>query len=196
MIYLNAISRLRSELKKKIRQSKYRKSLGFFGVGSDIISPLELSGCKNISIGNNVHIAYKCRLAAVPHTQSPICELIIKDNCLIGNFNHIYATKKILLEDNVLTADKVYISDNLHGYSDINIPIVQQPIVQKKEVTIGSGSWIGENVCIIGASVGKHCVIGANSVVVKDIPDFCVAVGIPAKVIKRYNNETGVWEKC
>ena len=56
-------------------------------------------------------------------------------------------------------------------------------------VEIGDGTWIGENVCIIGASIGKQCVIGANSVVLKDIPDYCVAVGLPAKVIKKYNFE-------
>jgi acetyltransferase-like isoleucine patch superfamily enzyme len=60
---------------------------------------------------------------------------------------------------------------------------------------IGEGSWLGENVCVIGASIGKHCVIGANSVVTKDIPDYSVAVGIPAKVIKKYNFNKCEWEK-
>lgn len=183
-------------LKKYIAKKGYQKDLKSFGENSNIASPLEMLGKKNISIGNNVQIAYKCRLAAVPHTKSPICELIIKDGCLIGNFNHIYATKRILIEENVLTADRVYISDNLHGYSAINTPILAQPIVQKKEVVIGSGSWLGENVCVIGASIGKNCVVGANSVVINDIPDFCVVVGAPAKVVKRYNCITGSWEKC
>ena len=49
--------------------------------------------------------------------------------------------------------------------------------------------------CILGASVGKHCVIGANSVVTKDIPDYCVAVGSPAVVVKRYNTINKKWEK-
>lgn len=60
---------------------------------------------------------------------------------------------------------------------------------------IGEGSWLGENVCVIGASVGKHCTIGANAVVTKDIPDYSVAVGIPAKVIKQYNFKTQRWER-
>ena len=49
--------------------------------------------------------------------------------------------------------------------------------------------------CIIGASVGKHCVIGANAVVTKDVPDYCVAVGAPAKIIKKYNLKNKKWEK-
>ena len=92
-----------------------------------------------------------------------------------------------------MIADKVYISDNLHEYTNVCIPIIEQPIIQKKNVSIGSGSWIGENVCIIGATIGKHCVIGANSVVTHDIPDFSVAVGSPAKIIKRYDFSQNKW---
>lgn len=64
-----------------------------------------------------------------------------------------------------------------------------------EELKIGNGSWIGTHVAIIGdVHIGKHCVIGANSVVTKDVPAFCVVAGIPAKVIKRYNSETQQWE--
>ena len=60
---------------------------------------------------------------------------------------------------------------------------------------IGEGTWLGEGVCVIGAKIGKGCVIGANAVVTKDIPDYSVAVGSPAKVIKKYNSDTKRWEK-
>lgn len=61
---------------------------------------------------------------------------------------------------------------------------------------IGEGSWIGTNVVIVGnVRIGKRCVIGANSVVTKDIPNHCIAVGIPAKVVKQYNVHTGCWER-
>jgi acetyltransferase-like isoleucine patch superfamily enzyme len=73
---------------------------------------------------------------------------------------------------------------------------MDQPVTFTRKVEIGSGSWIGENACIIGAKVGENSVIGANSVVTKDIPDYCVAVGIPARVIRKYNREKKVWEKC
>ncbi|RAJ33459.1 acyltransferase [Pedobacter cryoconitis] len=157
-------------------------------------SILKIEGAKNIDIGNHVIIGYKGWLAAVPHTGSMICELIIGDGCRIGNFNHIYATKSIIIEKYVLTADKVYISDNLHGYENINIPILQQVIQQKNTVIIGEGAWLGENVCILGASVGKNSVIGANSVVTRNIPDYCVAVGSPAKIIKRFCFNSNKWK--
>ena len=131
----------------------------------------------------------------MPLTDNKHPQLIISDKCVLGHFNHIYATSEIIFEDSVLTADKVYISDNLHSYADLSKPIIEQPIKQLKRIRIGEGSWIGENVCIIGASIGKHCTIGANSVVTHDIPDYCVAVGAPARVIKRYNFETQQWEK-
>jgi acetyltransferase-like isoleucine patch superfamily enzyme len=166
-----------------------------FGTKAAIFHPLRIDGKKNISIGNKVIIQYKTWLAAVPLTGALTCDLIIGDGTCIGNFNHIYATKSIIIGKNVLTADRVYISDNLHSYNNINLPIINQPIKQVNAVDIGDGSWIGENVCIIGANIGKNCVIGANSVVTKDIPDYCVVVGIPARIIKRYCAERQDWYK-
>lgn len=173
----------------------YRSKFQNFGKGSSLLFPLNLDGIKNISIGDNVSIAYKTWLAALPQIISEECELIIGDGTCIGNFNHIYATKSIVIGKNVLTADKVYISDNLHGYEDITIPIIYQPIKQIGTVIIGDGTWLGENVCVIGAKIGKNCVIGANSVVTKDIPDYCLAVGVPAKIIKKYCKESEKWLK-
>jgi len=172
----------------------YRVSLKEFGSKSRILSPLKIQGKKNIIIGSKVLIQYKTWLAALPLTGFiRDCRLIIGDGCVIGNFNHIFATKSIVFGKNVLTADKVYISDNLHSYIDIDVPILHQRIKQINEVKIGDGSWIGENVCIIGASIGINCVIGANSVVTKDIPDYSVAVGAPAIIVKRYNLELKTW---
>lgn len=174
----------------------YNLVLGHFGFHSIISSPLRLDGKRRIKIGERCHIQYKSWLAAMPMTETNNCCLEIEDGCIIGHFNHIYATGRIILHKNVLTADKVYISDNIHGYMDIDIPILKQPIVQKGSVEIGEGSWLGENVCVIGASVGKHCVIGANSVVTHDIPDYCIAVGSPAKVIKKYDFSLKKWIKA
>ena len=94
-----------------------------------------------------------------------------------------------------MISDKVYISDNLHDYKDISIPIKAQEILEKSPVVIGENSWLGENVCVIGASVGRHCVIGANSVVINNIPDYSIAVGSPAKVIKKFNHISKTWDK-
>lgn len=174
-----------------VYNSKFKK----IGKKSRVLFPLNINGIQNISIGNNVSVAYKTWLAAVPHTGTEKCELIIGNGTCIGNFNHIYATNSIIIGENVLTADKVYISDNLHGYENINIPIIHQSIKQIGTVVIGDGTWIGENVCVIGVKIGKNCVIGANCVVTKDIPDYCVVVGSPSYIIKRFCQETNKWKK-
>ena len=171
----------------------YKKLLGRLGRCSYIDHPLRIDGGKSIFIGNGVIIKYKSWIASKPLTGCGDSKLVIEDGCVLGHFNHLFATKSIILHNNVLTADKVYISDNLHGYEDINIPVVKQPIVQNRTVEIGEGSWIGENVCILGAHIGKHCVIGANSVVTKNIPDYSVAVGAPAKVIKYFDLKKKEW---
>ena len=173
----------------------YSKFYGAFGFKSYVQSPLKIDGPKNIFIGKKVVVAYKSWLAAVPLTGAKECKLVLQDGVTIGHFNHIYATKSIILERDVLTADRVYISDNLHGYSNVDLPVKNQPIKQQGDVVIGEGSWIGENVCIIGAKIGKHCVVGANSVVTKSIPDYSVVIGAPAYIIKRYDAELKKWRK-
>jgi len=152
-------------------------------------------GGENIQVKPGVMIWDYTWIAALSPVKTDV-KLIIGEGTTIGRFNHIYATKRVEIGKNVLTADKVYISDSLHEYTNITIPIKKQPIKQLNDVYIGDGCWIGENVCIIGATIGKNCVIGANSVVLKDVPDYSVAVGIPAKIIKQYNFETDAWEKC
>ena len=173
----------------------YPRQFKYYGGGSFIKSPLRIDGARNISIGQNVCVNKHTWLACLPLTGHKNPHLKISDGCVIGTFNHIYATQGIVLEDYVLTADKVYISDNGHRYEDIDAPVISQPVKQLGTIRIGTGSWLGENVCVVGASVGKHCVIGANSVVTNDIPDYCVAVGAPAHVEKRYDFEKKEWVK-
>lgn len=175
--YYNIIARF--AIQNIAKDAKVSKLAGIFGG-------------KNIDVRSKVKIWDYTWLAALSPTKSDV-QLIIGEGTTIGRFNHIYATKKIEFGCNVLTADKVYISDNLHEYADVHKPIKQQPIKQLKEVYLGDGCWIGENVCIIGASIGKNSVIGANSIVTKDIPDFCVAVGVPAKVIKKFDFINNQW---
>ena len=188
---MNIFAKISAKLKAVLM---YKLSFHHYGRKSLILRPLQIDGKKYISIGDYVVVGEQSWLAAMPLTDNEHPQLKIGNKCVLGHFNHIYATSEIVIEDSVLTADKVYISDTLHSYADLSKPIIEQPIKQLKKIRIGEGSWIGENVCVIGASIGKHCTIGANAVVTKDIPDYCVAVGAPARVIKRYNMKTQKWE--
>ncbi len=192
-IMLKIITRLLHLPFRVLKYIYYKSKLGFLGNHSYIDSPLRIDGGNNIYIGNGVCIKYKTWLASKPLTGEKESKLVFEDGCSIGHFNHIFATKSIILHKNVLTADKVFISDNLHGYEDIAKPIRLQNIVQNNTVEIGEGSWLGENVCVLGAHIGRHCIIGANSVVTKDIPDYSVAVGSPAKIIKCYDFTKKEW---
>ncbi len=175
--------------------SRYKRMFKSIGRSVFINNPLKIDGHRNIMIGENVIISYKTWLAALPLTGSTDCVLSIGDGSCIGNFNHIYATREVIIGKNVLTADKVYIADNRHGYENIQLPVMKQPVKQIGKVYIGDGTWLGENVCVLGVTIGKNCVIGANAVVTKNIPDYAVAVGNPAIVIKRYCIETNQWKK-
>ena len=108
----------------------------------------------------------------------------IGERCRISIANSLEIGEKVLLSPNV------YITDCDHEYRNVDIPVIDQGIEQKgQKVSIGEGSYIGINAVIVGnVKIGKHCVIGANSVVTKDVPDYCVAVGSPAKVLKNIKN--------
>ena len=171
----------------------FARTFNSFGINTRVISPIAIEGSANISLGDNVIVAAHSCLAAVPLSGSKSCQLKINDGCRIGRFNHIYATKSIVLGNDVLTANNVYISDNSHNYDNPCLPVVQQPILQKDTVVIGDGSWLGQNACVIGAKIGRHCIVGANSVVTNNLPDFSVAIGAPARIIKRYDEQKNVW---
>ena len=85
----------------------------------------------------------------------------------------------------------MYITDQNHGYEDVSRPISQQS-QPERAVVIGDGSWLGYGAVVLpGVTIGKHVVIGANAVVTQDIPDYSVAVGSPARVIRRHDSDLG-----
>lgn len=97
--------------------------------------------------------------------------------------------------DNVMFAQNIVVSGLNHGFEDISLPPSKQKVICK-QILIGDDVWIGANsVITAGVTIGKHSVIGAGSVVTKNIPDFCVAVGNPARVVKKYNPISKLWEK-
>ena len=115
----------------------------------------------------------------------------IGDRCLIGRGSGIVGHFSIDIGNDVWTGHHVYITDQNHGYEDISIPISQQTQVERA-VSIGDGSWLGAGTVVLpGARIGKHVAVGANSVVTGILPDYCVAVGTPARVIKQYSEESG-----
>lgn len=100
----------------------------------------------------------------------------------------------IQIGDQVRLAQNVVISALNHNYQDVTVPISEQG-VNTNQVYIGDETWIGANSVILpGLFVGKHCVIGAGSVVTKDVPSYSVVAGNPAKILKTYNHKTKLWQ--
>jgi len=116
----------------------------------------------------------------------------IGDRCVIGKGSAIVGHSNIEIGDDVWTGPYVYITDVNHGYEDVTVPPGLQ-FAADRPVRIGAGAWLGTGVVVVpGASIGEHVVIGAGAVVVGEIPDRTVAVGNPARVIRRYDGERWV----
>lgn len=161
--------------------------------------PFECRNRKSISLGTNLTTGVHCRLEAT------ICDsekrIVLGDNIQMNDYVHITAHKYVSIGNNVLIASKVYISDCTHGsYSGMNqsspktVPESRKLI--QNNVVIEDNVWLGDNVCVLpGAHIGFGSIIGANSTVIGFIPENCIAVGSPAKVIKIYNSKLKQWVK-
>lgn len=179
-------------------KSRRGKKFGKFGAGSIILFPTTTIFNENyIHIGNDTMIGEHVALSAgMMPGQKCLTNPVVKigDRCLIGRGSGIVGHLSIDIGDDVWTGHHVYITDQSHGYSDISRPISQQS-QPENAVSIGEGSWLGHGVVVLpGAKIGKHVAVGANSVVTGELPDYCVAVGSPARVIKQYSQKDG-WIK-
>lgn len=173
-----------------------------FYPGARIIRfPFDIRNRKNILIGEGFTTGRCCRLEVCgKHPVTEKC-LTIGTQVQINDFVHIAACQKVSIGDHVLIASKVFITDINHGnfgdnkVYDLSIPPVEQEL-SSSAVCIEDRVWIGESVCILpGVTIGKYSVIGALATVTKSIPPYSIAVGNPARVIKRYNQNTSCWEK-
>ena len=161
--------------------------------------PFDIRNKKNIKIGKDFTTGFGCRIEAYPQKSSNDEVLLIGKNVEINDYVHIAAGEKIVIGDNVLIASKVFISDINHGNykgfnqdSPLTTPNSRQ--LSTSPVVIKDNVWIGEGVCIMsGVTIGIGCIIGASSVVTKDVPDYCIALGSPAKAIKKYDFESETW---
>ena len=168
--------------------------------------PQRLRGRRYINLGNALTTGVGCRIEAFDihsqgdsHGTDDRYKIIFGNNVQINDYVHISAMEKVYIGDNVLMASHIYISDNSHGCyrengTDPRIPPIDRSYFTAP-VIIGKNTWIGESVIIMpGVTIGEGCVIGAHSVVNNNIPSYCIAVGAPAKPIKKYNFEKGIWE--
>lgn len=161
-----------------------------------VVSPI-LIDYKSIRFGNRVFIRNFSRIEGITTYQNmkfnPV--IVIEDNVSIEQNLHLTCANSIIIKKNTSIAANVTITDINHPYTDINVSVENQPI-EVQHVEIGEDCKIYNNVVILpGVVMGKHCVVGANSVVGINIPDYSIVAGAPAKIIKRFNFESQLWEK-
>jgi acetyltransferase-like isoleucine patch superfamily enzyme len=150
-------------------------------------SRIDVMPFNNFSLGNNSTIEDFCTV------NNGVGDVIIGDRTRIGMSNVLIGP--VSIGNDVMLAQNIVVSGLNHGYEDIHTVPHKQPVIKKK-ITIEDEVWIGANAVIIaGVTIGKHSVIAAGSIVSKDVPAYSVAVGNPAKVIKQYNPQSGVWER-
>ncbi|WP_224746175.1 DapH/DapD/GlmU-related protein [Mucilaginibacter glaciei] len=162
--------------------------------------PVDVRGKKFISFNKGFTTGKGCRFEAYPiDGKSKV--LLFGTNIQVNDHVHITAMSSVVLGNNVLIASNVYISDSTHGSyagdaadSDpLSIP--KDRLYSVNSVTIGDNVWLGEKVSVLpGVTIGSGTIVGANAVVTKSLPANVIAVGIPAKPIKKYNFKTQRWE--
>jgi lipopolysaccharide O-acetyltransferase len=172
----------------------------FYGKARLIRFPFDIRGRKYIDLGIKLTTGIGCRLEAFSDNGQKTMRF--GKNIHLNDYVHICSMKDVYIGNNVLMASHIYISDNSHGnykgseydtspeISPINRPYYISPI------NIADNVWIGEGVVVLpGVSIGQGSIVGANSVVTENIESYTIAVGAPAKPVKRYNVKKRIWEK-
>lgn len=175
-----------------IRSIIYKVRFKKIGKFSYIGKPVYLQGTKRVKIGNKVRIYPGVRI----ETHGAAGSIVIKDNVSIGqNFHITSGNSELVIGKDTTILGNTFITNIDHNYKQIGVHILKQDFLTKK-TKIGENCFIGYGAAIqAGTILGKQCIVGTNSVVRGEFPDYCVIVGAPAKVVKRYNPNTDTWEK-
>ena len=176
------------------------RTLFIFPFARIIRFPIDIRGKKYIQVSKGFTTGVGCRIEAYPKTDKKV--LFFGENFQMNDYVHITAMQSVKIGNNVLLASKIYISDCSHGTYSGNEndshpdSIPHDRPLSSKPVVIEDNVWLGEFVSVLpGVTIGKGSIVGANSVVSKSLPPYVIAVGTPAKPIKKFNFETNKWEK-
>ena len=191
--FLNLAIRACGVCRRKISTLKNRLLLKQCGNNVVFFQGVRMKGGRNITIGNDVIIRRNSTIAAQTEYfgQKLSSFIIIEDGVDLGEDTFITASNRIVIGRNSLFGRMVTVTDNSHGTTSIE-DLSKAPhlrmVISNGEVVIGENVWIGDKATILpGVHIGNGAVVGANAVVTKDVPPFCVVGGIPAKVLHCVN---------
>lgn len=178
--------------------NKYALRIKYIGKNSKVGLLHNFFNGKYISIGSHSIIGRYSKLQCFDNNNNVKFNPCIKigNNCIIGQNCSIISADSVIIEDNVLMASYITIVNENHGTNVEEEKFFARQPLTTAPIRIQEGTWIGERCCILsGVDIGKKCIIGSGSIVTKSIPDYSMAVGNPAKVIKVWNFNTHKWEK-
>jgi acetyltransferase-like isoleucine patch superfamily enzyme len=190
---------LKSFYRRLLTETWWRLRLGHLGQRSLLFAPMLVTEPDHISIGSHTSIRDGARLEIVRSpgaTWEPRLE--IGDGVNIEQGVHIVCQCSVIIEDDVSITPYCVIVDTYHPYDPPDVPpkIGARLPDRPTHVRIGAGSFIGTHSMILpDVTIGRGCVIGAGSVVTSDVPDYCVATGSPARVVRKFDPQTRLWHK-
>ena len=173
-----------------LRAVVYKPFMKYMGIPSYMAKPIFIDGLSRISIGKRCRIFPGIRMEAMVNGS-----ITIGNNVYIGQNCHITSEgSELKVGEGTDIMAGVCITNIDHNYQDIKKPILEQGYTVRI-TRIGKDCFIGQNAVIqAGVQLGDHVIVGANSVVKGEYPDYCVIVGSPARIVKKYNSGTGKWE--
>lgn len=188
----NLLHKINDNLGKLIDRIRWGWRFGIYGRNAWVEKPFILYGANLIQILADVRIWKMSRLEAFGSDNT--IRIKIGTRTVIQPFSHIASAQSIEIGDDCLFASHVYITDHDHDTRNPTVPPKDKTLLMCSSVKIGDRVWLGEKVSILkGVTIGDGVIIGAGSVVTKDIPELCIAAGIPAKVIKKWDAINERW---
>lgn len=167
----------------------YSKQIGGVGKNFNCFYDIDIVGGKYITIEDNFIATQSVRLHAWKINDLQIPAIKIGSDVTMTDHCYISCVNQVIIGNGVLFGSNCFITDNFHGNSskiERDIIVINRTIESKGPVIIGDNVWIGRNSCIMpNVTVGKGAIIGANSVVTHDVPSYSIAVGAPARILKK-----------
>ncbi len=170
---------------------------GAWGESSLIVPPARITMPEAIEVGSGVIIHEHAWISVVQAVDGYAPRLVIGNGTQIDRLCHIACVGEVEIGEHVLIGERVLIGDTFHRYDDVARPIMDQPMAEPMKVTIERGSAIGLGSMIMpGITIGEQAHVAAGAVVTRDVPSRTLAIGNPARVVKRYDDEHGTWVDC
>ncbi len=159
--------------------------------------PIRVYGKKYISLGENVRFGEYARIEALDSRRGQKFnpEIVIGSGTTFEQYAHITCASKLYIGKNCTFTSRVMVTTISHKYDNVNQTILNNDL-ETSDVIIGNNCFFGMDTKVFpGVTIGDNVIVGANAIVMNDLPSYTVCVGIPARPIKKYNFELKVWEK-